>query len=245
MLAYYHAEGDRNNPTVQFSYQEMRETIRMEQDAKTNSSYMDFLRTKGNRWRLAILVSLGIISQYSGNALFSNYINLVYEGAGIKSQNQKMALSAGERVLYLGVALYASTFIDKVGRRPLFLTATIGMVLSFVAWTVTCAAYENSGVPPTNKAAGYAQIPFVWIYGIFYAFAWSGLLVAYALEILPYALRAKGLMIMNITVQAILAVGSQTNPIAWNRLPKHWNLALFYTVSLSIRKHRNHRLTMT
>lgn len=95
MLAYYHANGDSNNATVQFEYQEMRETIRMEADASKNSSYIDFLKTRGNRWRLAILISLGIISQYSGNALFSNYINLVYEGAGIKSQNQKMAVSTG------------------------------------------------------------------------------------------------------------------------------------------------------
>jgi sugar porter (SP) family MFS transporter len=246
MLAFYHAEGDRNNATVQFSYQEMRETIRMEADAKTNSSYMDFLKTKGNRWRLAILISLGIISQYSGNALFSNYINLVYTGAGIVDQNQKLALSAGERVLYLAVSLYAATFIDKVGRRPLFLTATAGMMISFVCWTITCAMYENSAytdaageIAYSNKAAGYAQIPFVWIFGVFYAFAWSGLLVAYALEILPYALRAKGLMIMNITVQAILAVGGQTNPVAWKRLPKHWNLALFYTVSLAQRISQN------
>jgi hypothetical protein len=228
-LAYYHGEGDRNNITVQFSYQEMKETIRMEQDSNKNSSYVDFLRTKGNRWRLAILISLGIISQYSGNALFSNYINLVYKGAGIKSQNQSLGLSAGERVLALIVSTYAATLIDKVGRRPLFLGSTFGMVLMFVAWTITCATYENSG--ETNKAAGYAQIPFVWLFGVCYSFAWSGLLVAYALEILPYALRAKGLMIMNITVQAILAVGGQTNPVAWANLPKHWYLALFYTVS--------------
>jgi hypothetical protein len=92
MLSYYHANGNQNDATVQFEYQEMKETIRMESDADRNSSYIDFLKTRGNRWRLAILISLGIISQYSGNALFSNYINLVYEGAGIKDQNQKMAV---------------------------------------------------------------------------------------------------------------------------------------------------------
>lgn len=54
------------------------------------------------------------------------------------------------------------------------------------------------------------QIPFIWIFDIFYSIAWSGLLVAYSLEILPFRLRAKGLMIMNITVQAILAIGQQT-----------------------------------
>lgn len=232
MLAYYHANGDTHNPTVQFEYKEMKDTIQMEVDANKNSSYLDFLRTRGNRWRLAILISLGIISQYSGNALFSNYINLVYEGAGIKSQNKKMILSGSERIIYLAISVYSATLIDKVGRRPLFLTATAGMVISFICWTITCAVYENSG--ETNTSAGYAQIPFVWIYGICYAIAWSGLLVAYALEILPYRLRAKGLMIMNITVQAILAVGGQTNPVAWKRLPHHWNLALFYTLWICV-----------
>lgn len=232
MLAYYHANGDRNNATVRFEYQEMRDTIQMEVSAKKNSNYVDFFKTKGNRWRLAILISLGIISQYSGNALFSNYINLVYEGAGIKDQNQKMALSGGERVLYLAISVYAATLIDKVGRRPLFLYATTGMVISFVCWTITSAVYENSN--ETNKSAGYAQIPFVWIFGCCYSLAWSGLLIAYALEILPYQLRAKGLTIMNITVQAILAVGGQTNPVAWKRLPNHWNLALFYTLWITV-----------
>ena len=104
------------------------------------------------------------------------------------------------------------------------------MVVSFICWTITCAVYENSN--ESNKVAGYVQIPFVWIFGVFYAIAWSGLLVAYALEILPYRLRAKGLTIMNITVQAILAIGGQTNPVAWENMPKHWNLALFYTVSI-------------
>jgi hypothetical protein len=103
------------------------------------------------------------------------------------------------------------------------------MFFSFICWTITCAVYENSN--ETNAAAGYAQIPFVWIYGVCYALAWSGLLIAYALEVLPYSLRAKGLTIMNITVQAILAVGGQTNPVAWDNLPHHWNLALFFTVS--------------
>ncbi|KAF2641808.1 hexose transporter-like protein [Massarina eburnea CBS 473.64] len=232
MLAYYHASGDTHNPTVQFEYKEMKDTIRMETDANKNSSYLDFLKTRGNRWRLAILISLGIISQYSGNALFSNYINLVYEGAGIKSQNKKMILSGAERLIYLGISIYSATLIDKVGRRPLFLAATAGMVLSFICWTITCAVYENSN--ETNASAGYAQIPFVWIFGICYAVAWSGLLVAYALEILPYRLRAKGLTVMNITVQAILAVGGQTNPVAWKRLPHHWNLALFYTLWITV-----------
>ena len=93
MLAYYHGGGDISNPTVQYEYREISETIHIEKMMHKQSSYMDFFKTTGNRWRLAILVSLGIISQYSGNALLSNYINLIYEGAGVTSQTQKLAVS--------------------------------------------------------------------------------------------------------------------------------------------------------
>ena len=89
------------------------------------------------------------------------------------------------------------------------------------------ALYENH-----NQAQGFGigQIVFVWVFGIFYSIGFSGLLVAYTLEVLPYHLRAKGVMIMNITVQAILAISAQTNPIAIEHLPHGWNFWLFYTV---------------
>ena len=92
-LAKYHANGDVHNATVEFEYREIKETIRLEFLAKKSSSYIDFLRTSGNRYRLMILISLGIISQYSGNALFSNYMNLIYNSMGITKQDQKIPVS--------------------------------------------------------------------------------------------------------------------------------------------------------
>lgn len=54
--------------------------------------------------------------------------------------------------------------------------------------------------------SGYTQLVSIWIFGIFYDIGFSGLLVAYALEVLPFHLRAKGMMLMNSTVQAVLAI---------------------------------------
>lgn len=126
------------------------------------------------------------------------------------------------------ISIAAALTVDRFGRRPLFLTAITGMVLSFMCWTITGATYENSG--ETNEGAGYAQIVFVWLFGVFYDIGFSGLLVGYALEVLPFALRAKGMMIMNITIQAVLALSNQTNLLAWDNLPKHWHFMLFYTL---------------
>lgn len=119
----------------------------------------------------------------------------------------------------LSIAIAAAFTVDKLGRRPLFLFAISGMVASFVLWTIVGAVYENSavtvpvtddnteGIEYTNKGSGYAQIAFVWLFGIFYDIGFSGLLVAYALEVLPFHLRARGMTVMNIAVQAILAIG--------------------------------------
>lgn len=131
-------------------------------------------------------------------------MNTVYNSAGITEQNQKLALSTGQTILNLAVTIATALTVDKFGRRPLFLISTFGMVGSFVLWTITGAVYDNSN--STDTGAGYAQLVFIWIFGIFYDIGFSGLLVAYALEVPPFHLRAKDMMIMNITVQAILTI---------------------------------------
>jgi hypothetical protein len=107
------------------------------------------------------------------------------------------------------------------------------MVISFILWTIMAAEYENHN---QLQSWGIGQIVFVWIFGIFYSIGFSGLLVAYTLEVLPFHLRAKGVMIMNITVQAILALSAQTNPVAIEHLPHGWDFWLFYTVSSTLLK---------
>lgn len=103
------------------------------------------------------------------------------------------------------------------------------MVLMFTAWTIISARFEATGETDIQRL-GYPQIAFIWLFNVSYSIAWSGLLVAYALEILPYRLRARGLMIMNFFIQVALTLGNQTNPIAMENLPNQWNLSCFYTV---------------
>jgi len=225
ILAKYHANGDVNNATVQFEYREIKETIRLEFEAKKSSSYLDFFRTKGNRYRFAVLISLGIFSQWSGNAIISNYSSKLYESAGVHGSTQKLGLSAGQTCLSLIVSLTMAMLVDKVGRRPMFLASTTGMFVTFIFWTLTSGLYEEHGA----AGAGNAMIFFIWLFSVFYSFAWSGLLVGYAIEILPYKLRAKGLMIMNLTVQAALTLNTYANPLAFDAFDGHtWKLYIIY-----------------
>ncbi|KAJ7671970.1 general substrate transporter [Mycena olivaceomarginata] len=225
ILAKYHANGNANDATVQFEYAEMKETLRLEFQHKKTSSYFDFFKTRGNRYRLLLIISLGLFSQWSGNGLVSYYATNVYDSVGITSPNSQLGINGGLSILSLIVSVTFAMLCDRVGRRPLFLAATIGMLICFIGWTVCSALYQDSG----NVGAGRAVIAFIWLFSVSYALAWSGLLVAYTVEIMPFKIRAKGLMVMNFWVQVALVINQYVNPLGFQHLNPNWKLYTIYT----------------
>jgi len=230
MLGKYHANGDINNATVQFEYAEIKETLRLEFQFKKSSTYLDFLKTRGNRYRLMLLVSLGLFSQWSGNGLVSYYATDVYNSIGITDSDTQLGINGGLTILSLLVSVSAALLIDRVGRRPLFITATASMMVTFIVWTI-CSARQQA---TESVAAGRAVIAMIWIFSVAYALAWSGLLVAYTVEILPYKIRAKGLMVMNFWIQVALTINQYVNPLGFSHLNPTWKLYTIYTVSGSV-----------
>lgn len=93
VLAHYHGKGDKENSTVAFEYREIKQTLALEFQHKKSTSYLDFVKTPGNRYRIVLLFSLAMFSQYSGSNLFSNYANIIYQNAGINGQQPKLLVS--------------------------------------------------------------------------------------------------------------------------------------------------------
>ena len=106
------------------------------------------------------------------------------------------------------------------------------MLLFFMAATISSERYVATG----DSGTGIAVVLFVWLHGVAYAFAWSGLLVAYTVEILPFKLRAKGLFIMNLFIQVALVINNYVNPIpldgAWKGT--EWKLYCVYTAWIAV-----------
>ncbi|KAF2468806.1 general substrate transporter [Lindgomyces ingoldianus] len=228
ILGKYHANGDINNPTVQFEYHEIKETLRLEFQYQKSSSYLDFFKTKGNRYRLLLLASLGLFSQWSGNGLVSYYATDVYKSIGITNSDTQLGINGGLTILSLIVSVSCALLVDRVGRRPLFITATASMCVTFILWTICSSEQETKH----SEAAGRAVIAFIWIFSVAYALAWSGLLVAYTVEILPFKIRAKGLMLMNFFIQVALTINQYVNPLGFDHLKPNWKFYTIYSVWL-------------
>ena len=70
VLTDYHS-GSVHSALVDFELDEIMTTLKMEKEAKESTSYMDMLKTKGNRHRLFISITLGIFAQWNGVGVVS------------------------------------------------------------------------------------------------------------------------------------------------------------------------------
>jgi sugar porter (SP) family MFS transporter len=226
ILAKAHARGNVDDELVQVEYKEIRETIALEKEFEGNG-WTELFKTPGNRRRLVILISLGFFSQWSGNGLVSYYMTDVLKAAGVTDSKLQLEINGILNIINFAVAFTMCFFIDKFGRRPLFLFATGGMCMSFVVWTICAAEFTMH----KSSTAANAEIAFIFIFYVFYNCAWSGLLVGYAVEILPYKLRAKGLTLMFLAVDLALFFNSYVNPVALAAL--NWKYYIVYSVWLA------------
>lgn len=59
ILVKYHAEGDHNDEFVQLEYSEIKAAIALDKEIG-HTGWVDFLRSKGNRKRIALITALGL-----------------------------------------------------------------------------------------------------------------------------------------------------------------------------------------
>ncbi|OJJ45280.1 hypothetical protein ASPZODRAFT_69557 [Penicilliopsis zonata CBS 506.65] len=227
VLANAHARGDETAELIDVEFREIQQTIKLEQEFESNG-WQELFRTPGNRHRLFILISLGFFSQWSGNGLVSYYMTDVLDGIGVTNTDLQLEINGILNIVNMVVATAACFFIDQFGRRPLFLFATGGMMVSFICWTICAAEFVKTGF----SAAANAEIAFIFIYYCCYDCAWTGLLVGYSVEILPYRIRAKGMVMMFLSVDAALFFNTYVNPIALNHLD--WKYYIVYDVWLFV-----------
>jgi hypothetical protein len=165
VLAKYHAEGDIEDEFIQLEYAEIRAAIDADRESG-QTRWVDFLKTKGNRKRIGIITAIGFFSQWSGNGLISYYLKQVMDNVGITNPQTHLGINAGMKSQALIENITLSFYIDKFGRRPIYLVSTIGTLVTFTIWTIISARYE---IAPA-KGLGYGFVFMIFCYGLCYDF---------------------------------------------------------------------------
>jgi len=222
ILAYYHADGNRDDPLVQYEFNEIKTAIELDRTVTANVGWKSFFTKPGNRKRVRIIVALAFFSQWSGNGLVSYYLNQVFNSIGITDPTVQLLINGILQIWNLFWALLASALVERLGRRFLFLTSAVGMLIFFMMQTICSAQFAIHG----TSAAAHAVIAFIFLFYASYDIAFTPLIVSYTVEILPYPLRAKGFVIFNFTISLSLIFNQYVNPIALARIK--WRYYLVY-----------------
>ncbi|EJC98278.1 hexose transporter [Fomitiporia mediterranea MF3/22] len=238
-LAYYHADGNESDPLVQYEFEEIKAALEFDRTVAANVGWKSFITSPGNRKRLRIIVAIAFFSQWSGNGLVSYYLNKVFDAIGITDPTTQLLINGILQIWNLAVAVTASFLAERLGRRVLFMTSCIGMVVFWTGQTI-CFKLSNDG----NTAAAHGTIVFIFLFYMAYEYvafiflhrkqrltesqsiAFTPLIVSYTVEILPYHLRAKGFNIFNFTISLALIFNQYVNPIALGKLS--WRYYIVY-----------------
>ena len=111
-----------------------------------------------------IIVALGFFSQWSGNGLIGYYLGKVFDSIGITDPTIQLLINGILQIWNLFWALLASVLVDRIGRRLLFLTSAVGMLLFFTLQTICTARFAKDGDP----AAANAVIAFIFLFSAAY-----------------------------------------------------------------------------
>ncbi|KAE9395749.1 hexose transporter [Gymnopus androsaceus JB14] len=228
VLAYYHADSNANHPLVRYEFNEIKAAIEYDRTVTANVGYKAFISSPGNLKRLRIIVAIAFFSQWSGNGLVSYYLNKILSDIGITDPTTQLLINGILSIWNLICALIASSLVEKLGRRLMFLTSAVGMLVFFTAQTIAFAQFQMHQQP----AAAHAVIAFIFLFYAFYDLAFTPLIVAYTIEILPYPMRAKGFNIFNFTISLALIFNQYVNPIALVHIT--WKYYVVYCVWLLI-----------
>ncbi|KAJ6011680.1 hexose transporter protein (Lactose permease) [Penicillium canescens] len=211
ILSIHHCGTEEPTELVRLQVAQITSAVEFERSCES-VSYLQFFQTKGNRHRLFIVAILGFIIQWCGNQLISSYLALVLNGVGITDPTTQNLVNGALQIFNFAVACGSATLIDRLGRRFMLLTSTVGMLIAFIVWTALAAQNQQQG--SGNKGLGIGVVVMVFVFYAFYNFAMNPLPIAYLLEVLPYTLRAKGLTVFNLAQYCSSLFNGFVNPVA-------------------------------
>jgi MFS family permease len=202
------------------------------------------VKTRGNQRRFFITISLGFFAQWNGvwvtsaidgfsgifywynssfpSGVVSYYLPLILNTIGMTSVTQQTLINACLQIWNLIISASASLFVDRAGRRVLFLLSTGIMLTCYITITALSGEFAKTGI----NSVGTAVIPFLFLYYGGYGIAFTPLLITYPSEIWGFSMRAKGLALQVISTSVALVFNLFANPVALEAIS--WKYYIVY-----------------
>jgi hypothetical protein len=189
VLAVVNGGGDITDPLVLIQYREIADTIAWEKTEGRQLTFKEAYSNSINRKRLIIAISFAAMVMLPGTNIITYYFGTMLEQAGITDATTQLEINIILTAWSLVIAVAASWWADKVGRKLLCCLSLTGGIIAFYLVGGLTAAYGNS----SNKSGIYATIACIFLYNGTYSFGITPLTVLYPPEVLSFRIRGTGM----------------------------------------------------
>ncbi len=171
---------------------EIRASVRMDM----NQAAPRFADLKGGqRFGLLPVVWAGIVlamlQQFVGINVIFYYSSVLWQAVGFSEQSA-LAITVVTSVTNIFTTLIAIAFVDRIGRKPLLLAGSVGMVLTLgaLAWLFGAAPLDAAGRPVLQGANGVIALVAANLYVFCFGFSWGPVVWVLLGEMFPNRIRA-------------------------------------------------------
>ncbi|KAJ6476271.1 hypothetical protein C8R45DRAFT_375353 [Mycena sanguinolenta] len=223
ILAKYHAEGDMHSDFVKAEYAAIEQTLREEMKT-AGRSWFELFSTSGMRKRAMLAVFLGLAVQWSGGGLLGSYLPRILASIGIHDNMTKNRLNLALSGWGLICATILALIAPRFKRRAMFLICTISIFFVLVGWTIATAGFDKN----QHHAWADAVLGFIFLFSPAYSLGYSVLTYTYLMELFPFHLRAKGIVLYSWFGRTALFFNQLVNPIGLHNAG--WKYYISYCV---------------
>jgi sugar porter (SP) family MFS transporter len=190
-----------------------------------------FSDLRGPAWGLLPIVwvgmALSIFQQFVGINVIFYYSSALWQSVGFTEQNA-LFVTMLTGVTNIVTTLVAMTLVDRLGRKPLLLVGSLGMLvnLALMAWCFGTAPVDASGAPTLSAGMGRVALVAANLYVFFFGCSWGPVVWVLLGEMFNNRIRAAALS-LGAAVQwvANFLVSTSFPPMA-----QHLGLGLSYGV---------------
>ena len=152
---------------------------------------------RGRRFGLLPVVWIGIVlsmlQQFVGINVIFYYSTTLWQAVGFQEKDS-LTISVVTAVVNILVTLVAIALVDRIGRRPILLTGSIGMAVSLGTMSLAFSAATGSGAEISLPGAwGPVALVAANVFVVSFGASWGPLVWVLLGEIFPSRIRARAL----------------------------------------------------
>lgn len=231
-LAYIR-QMDITDPRIREEFDEIQISIEQELVETDGARFKEIL-LPANRYRVLTTVPILLWQELTGHLAFGYYAPVIFKSMGFKGQSSGILATGVYGVVNcVATMIYLIFFIERYGRRIMFIQGALGMAITILIAGILLRFYPPNADSTTVTGPAIAMAVLIYLFSAFFSCSWGPTAWVYVSEVYPNRIRDYCVSLSvamnwvgNIAVGKFVPIGIAT--IGWKLLIVFFVLNMFF-----------------